>query len=66
MNKMKLLVKKTVKFWLPKGQGGYMGEVYIDNGQFVVVGETNEDTVWLNRKLSSVWMPQMGIPTFKE
>jgi len=66
MNKMKLLVKKTVKFWLPKGQGGYMGEVYIDNGQFVVVGETNEDTVWLNRKLSSVWMPQMGIPTFKK
>jgi hypothetical protein len=61
--------KKTVKMWLPKNEyssGDYIGELYIEGGQFVVIGETDDDTKWLNDRLAKIWVPQSGIPTFKK
>jgi len=60
---------KTVKFWLPQtkeGRGEYVGEIYVENGEFVAKGVTPEDTDWLNKKLANFWIPQRGIPVFKK
>lgn len=60
---------KTVKFWLPEsreGRGEYIGEIFIENNQFVAHGQTDEDTDWLNKKLADIWIPQRGIPIFKK
>jgi hypothetical protein len=61
--------RKTVKFWLPEskeGRGEYIGEIYVENGQFVALGKTTEDTSWLDKKLQNIWVPQRGIPIFKK
>lgn len=62
--------KKTLKMWLPKKppyrSGGYIGEIYIDNNQFVAEGETEDDTVFLNRRIEHLWYPQLGIPVWKK
>ncbi len=58
---------KTLKIYLSDKSGGdLIGDIFIENGKFVTVGDENEDTVWLNQKLEHLWEPQAGIPVYKQ
>lgn len=61
---------KKLKMWLPvdppNTNGEYIGELIIENGQFVATGETKEDTQWLYQQLQQIWSPQLGVPVWKK
>ena len=62
--------KKTLKVWLSKNppytDNEYIGELFIDNDQFVAKGETADDTKWLNHMLETIWETQRGVPSFRK
>jgi hypothetical protein len=58
---------ETLRIFLPDEDGGEcIGEIYIEEGLFVAVGEEADDTAWLLRKLEHTWVPQAGIPVFEQ
>ena len=55
---------KTVR--VSSSEGMYLGEVYIDRGQFATEGTNQYTTAWLDKLIDRVWERQRGIPTFRK